>query len=580
MRLTQLTSRYASKRWFTLEDLEKLCSPGDKPALVMNLSRWKKAGKILALRRGLYTLSDELRTVEVVPPLIAKVLHEQSVLSLDWALWFHGMLEDRPALYTSVTKRVPRTYRNAFGTFRYSNLKAENFFGIRDYLYESASGQRHLLQVVEPEKALLDQWHLGSGEWTANRIRAAGYRNLQRIDPGKLLSYATRFNSPRIERASRQFLKLLPIEIEKTTASFPETLSHQRPVTLNDIASATNLSLATVSDILSGSNRVHVRPTTRDRVKATAIRAGYRPNRHSRILRSGRSDSILIFGVHSLLLPMQESIFHVCVQCEKLGFRPAIFLASSSPHWTAAGEIEQVLDLRPAGVVFTKPYEDCPEIGLLNEQGIPHVTVGQPTGARSHSYHPDDSGALRQLMDHLSSGGCETITFSLPGRMNPSISNSLQRGVHTAIAAANDAGHKLTLNIHTVDLEYRGMETPAAPAVHGLHSTGYVGMKEIIAAGSRPDAVIFTNDNLAHGALLACTEESIDIPRQISIVGMGNSPISSAGAITLTTIQPPTEALAKKAIADLVHAIQTQTPIPPGQTTLPCQLIERMSTRR
>ena len=62
-------------------------------------------------------------------------------------------------------------------------------------------------------------------------------------------------------------------------------LGHHRQVTIRDIATATGLSIATVSMVLNKAAR-RISPATRQLVEETASKLGYFPNLQARSLRS------------------------------------------------------------------------------------------------------------------------------------------------------------------------------------------------------------------------------------------------------------------------------------------------------
>ena len=55
--------------------------------------------------------------------------------------------------------------------------------------------------LADPEKALLDFWHLSKGPWTADRLREMRLQNRDQIDMEKLERCAGEFGSPRLLKA-------------------------------------------------------------------------------------------------------------------------------------------------------------------------------------------------------------------------------------------------------------------------------------------------------------------------------------------------------------------------------------------
>ncbi len=179
----------------------------------VQLSRWMTQGRVIGLRRGVYTLSAPYRRAPMVPAALARHLYAPSYLSGIWALGYYDLIPERVVWLTSVTPRVPRRFENPFGVFDYRNIKQAAFFGYRT----ATQGGAEML-IAEPEKALLDHWHLTAGEWTADRLAEMRYQNTREIDAARLQTYAVRFRSPRLVRTVQRWLSLTARAEEGTVA--------------------------------------------------------------------------------------------------------------------------------------------------------------------------------------------------------------------------------------------------------------------------------------------------------------------------------------------------------------------------
>lgn len=189
-------------------------SSGEKRELIrVQLSRWMRGGKLIGLRRGMYALPDAYRRAPLTPAGLANQLYRPSYLSGLWALGYYDLIPERVVWLTSVTPRGPRRFENRFGVFDYRNIKQEAFFG---YLLAQQGGQECF--VAEPEKALLDHWHLTPGEWTPARLAEMRYQHCAAVAPERLQSWAGRFRSPRLLRAVARWLELTA-EDEKGTVT-------------------------------------------------------------------------------------------------------------------------------------------------------------------------------------------------------------------------------------------------------------------------------------------------------------------------------------------------------------------------
>jgi hypothetical protein len=194
-------------------DLPLLAQAFAEPREVIRvqLSRWMSDGKVIGLRRGIYTLADTYRRVSVAPARLANQLYRPSYLSGLWALGYFDMIPERVVWLTSATPRVPRRFDNPFGLFDYRSIKQKAFFG-----YVSAPYGDQSIVIAEPEKALLDHWHLTPGEWTQERLEEMRYQHCQQVNKDKLKAYADRFQSPRLCRAVERWLTVTAEE-EKGT---------------------------------------------------------------------------------------------------------------------------------------------------------------------------------------------------------------------------------------------------------------------------------------------------------------------------------------------------------------------------
>ena len=185
---------------------------GEKRAdLQTQLYRWARAGKLILLRRGTYTLAERYRQVVVNPAQLANEIYRPSYLSGLWALGYYGLIPEHVVRYTSVTPRTPRRFENDFGEYEYRHLKAAAFFGYRRVKIQSAE-----VLMAEPEKALLDFWHLTTGAWTEDRMTEMRFQNPAQIRASRLRACAARFASPRLFQAVTAWHKAVRTASEGT----------------------------------------------------------------------------------------------------------------------------------------------------------------------------------------------------------------------------------------------------------------------------------------------------------------------------------------------------------------------------
>ena len=167
-----------------------------RESVVQQLYRFSRAGKIITLRRGMYTLSEQYRSTPLQPAQLANDLYRPSYISELWALSYHGMIPEGVKVFTSVTTRRPRTFRNALGEFRYRNVKRTMFFA-----YMPLQIMEHEVLLATPEKALVDLWYLSKGQWTLERMREMRFSAEAALDVKRLEALVKKVDRPRLYRA-------------------------------------------------------------------------------------------------------------------------------------------------------------------------------------------------------------------------------------------------------------------------------------------------------------------------------------------------------------------------------------------
>ena len=110
-----------------------------------------------------------------------------------------------------------------------------------------------------------------------------------------------------------------------------------------------------------------------------------------------------------------------------------------------------------------------------------------------------------------------------------------------------------------------------------FYRPGYLGMKALLERGELPEAVLCGNDQWAHGALRACHQAGVRIPRDLALTGFDNDPVGEYGATPLTTMDHPSEEIAHQAVDCLLRMIQEGRKPSAGTISVRGKLIVRDS---
>ncbi len=155
---------------------------GKPEVLRAQISRWRKQGKLLELKKGYFVLPVEIAEPPDLLFLSAQMLFP-SYISLESALLFYGVPLIPRKRTTAVTTRKTRTYKTPLGEFVYQKIKRDLFFDIG---WKENRGMGFF--IATPEKALLDLIYLG-GESVEPEVRKAKAV----VDRSRLLEIARRF---------------------------------------------------------------------------------------------------------------------------------------------------------------------------------------------------------------------------------------------------------------------------------------------------------------------------------------------------------------------------------------------------
>jgi len=114
------------------------------------LSRLESSGLVKRVRRGLWSLSPDIDPLAVSEYLTAPL---PAYVSLQSALYFHGMISQIPQVVFVVSLARTRRVTTSIGTYSIHRLAPEFFGGY---------GTDHEVNMATPEKALLDVFYLAA----------------------------------------------------------------------------------------------------------------------------------------------------------------------------------------------------------------------------------------------------------------------------------------------------------------------------------------------------------------------------------------------------------------------------------
>ncbi len=338
-----------------------------------------------------------------------------------------------------------------------------------------------------------------------------------------------------------------------------------RTVTIRDVARAANVSISTVSHVLSGK-----RPTsgaTRKRVEDVIKRLGYRPNRVAQSLVWRRP-----FALGLIIPDITNPYFPAfALGAEDRVRQRGYTLVLGNSEYNAERELsylELVRSQQLAGAIYCLGDEMSPivpEIQRAVDDGLALVLVHSPMSTVP-TVCADNRQGGRLAAEHILALGHNEIGIisALP----------LDEGM-----ADREAGFLDVL------LERgRAVDRTSVPTMYGNHQIegGRLATVELLEHAPNLTAIFVLNDSMALGALEAARSTGRRVPQDISIIGFDDIPFAALANPPLTTVGQPIRQLGEQAADLLLQVIEEGlTPVSSSErpnVLLPNELIVRGST--
>lgn len=333
---------------------------------------------------------------------------------------------------------------------------------------------------------------------------------------------------------------------------------------IGDVARLAGVSKATASRALSGGG--YVADDTRRRVEAAAKEIGYIASPDAASLVTGRTKNV------GVIIPFVNRWFFGEVL---EGIERALLSAGydltlynlSEPGPDRARVFDFFLARKRVDAVIAVGVDlDEHEVAALERREKPLVALGGSGGADARL--SVDDRAVGQLatehllhlghtrIAHLAGSGAEEAAASVHGQRRQGFLDALQA-----------AGIPPEDRAHVLEAE---MSLPG----------GYTGALQLLGhPGARPTAVFAASDEMAIGVIRAAEKLGIDVPADLSVIGVDGH--EYAEMFELTTIeQYPGEQgrLAVDVVMRLLLADETEEPLPDSGAPLPTRLVVRATT--
>lgn len=307
----------------------------------------------------------------------------------------------------------------------------------------------------------------------------------------------------------------------------------KKMITMNDIAREAGVSVATVSRFINQETAVSGEKA--ERIQAAIDKFHFMPNRYARGLKTNRAMQIVLI-VPDIKNPYYAKLYDVL---QSIALREKYIVILYNTNEDEANEfkaIEFVKELNCDGIIFCSVSDNREIIERLQALNKPVVASSSFENRVFDTVHGVKPGQGIYLgTKHLLENGHRKIGFA---GGNPK-------------SVLNDRRHSGYLRA----LGEYGVEKNEAYCYSNSFTIegGYQAGEYFSSLSDRPSALVCANDMIAIGVMQYFNKIGIDVPNDISVVGMDNIAMSDIVKPALTTVTNDSAEFAEKA-ADMLFS--------------------------
>jgi LacI family transcriptional regulator len=291
-------------------------------------------------------------------------------------------------------------------------------------------------------------------------------------------------------------------------------------------------------------------PETRTRVLQVAEQLGYMPNRLARGLRNGKTQTIAVLTtdlqqrLNTLKLDMLQR------QLTRQGYHTLLlqYGGAENPTLSLISDCLGTIDALVLCCLEGGPTFD--EIRTLIRAGIPVVSLEPCSGLNIDVITADREFGSHLAVEHLRRLGHTQIALGQVA-LNSEVVGRRAFGYQCAMQAAG--------------LEPVVLTRPGGSA--SAFVDGYRLVQEARSRGLRFTAWIFSDDEMAVGALRAMEERGVRVPEDVAVIGWDNSPLCEYVRPPLTSVTQPVQETVSRLVERLLERLN-RTGAPAAEVTL------------
>ena len=312
----------------------------------------------------------------------------------------------------------------------------------------------------------------------------------------------------------------------------------EKEVTIYDIASALNISIATVSRALK--NDPVVSKPTKKKIFDLVAKMGYRTNHFARNLRNQTTNTIGVI-MHELNSNFMTSVLAGIEKVTTDAGYDIIIAHSSESFNKEIANAKNLFDKRVDGLIASLSFDtkNLDHFKPFKEKNVPVIFFDRVEQEGNNTVVVIDNDKCGyQATQHLIEQGCKKIVH---------ITASLKRNVYSK----RFKGYKAALADYGIPYD------DSLLIINDLSESAAIeSAMQMLKMDPLPDAAFITNDFVASVVMRTLKENGITIPGQIAIVGFNNDAICTLVEPALSTINYPGIDVGEVAARNLINHLK------------------------
>ncbi|SDI80344.1 LacI family DNA-binding transcriptional regulator [Alteribacillus bidgolensis] len=325
--------------------------------------------------------------------------------------------------------------------------------------------------------------------------------------------------------------------------------------TIKDVAKHANVSVATVSRVLS--NTGSVTEKNKQIVLKAVKELNYKPNALGRYLRTAHTNTILVV-VPDLANPFFSNILKGIQTLANEKDYEVLIMDAEQTNFDNVKCFNMLQQKQVDGLIMLTSRVDRDVLLDMCENHNIVLACEYFEDATIPTVSIDNISAARKITEHLIHLNYKNVAH-ITGPMNTVLGIDRLRGFKQALQSNS-------LPIKTSYIQEGDFNI----------ESGYNIMYKLLSMEARPDAVFAANDEMAMGAIKAAETLRVKVPEDVAVVGFDDIKMASMFTPQLTTISQPAFKIGQKSMSLLLDLLNKE-PLTQFQYVLEDTLVVRES---